>query len=70
MNEEQIKEELNRVKQYCDFIMDQTGTVKFEITGEECLCMINSLTYLAEVAQLRLQNIISSKGKKCLKMPI
>lgn len=52
--DEKIKA-LNHVKKFCDFMIDETGTVEFEQTGEECLLMINALIALKETAELFLK---------------
>lgn len=55
MNDEERKTALNQIKQLCDFMLDETDTVKFEQTGEECLQMIECLVALRETAELFLQ---------------
>lgn len=55
MNDEERKTALNQVKQLCDFMLDETDTVKFEQTGEECLQMIKCLVVLRKTAELFLQ---------------
>lgn len=59
MNKKERTKALEQIKQLCDFMIDETGTVKFEQTGEECLLMINALIALKETAQLFLE-------KECL----
>ena len=53
MNDEQ--KALNQVKQLCDFMLDETDTVKFEQTGEECVQMIKCLDALKQTAEIFLQ---------------
>lgn len=54
MNDEE-KTALNQVKQLCDYMLDETDTVKFEQTGEECLKMIKCLVALRQTVELFLQ---------------
>lgn len=61
--EKKRKKSLNQVKQFCDFIMDETGTVKFEMTGEECFEMINCLISLQLTAEEILKDELSKKMK-------
>lgn len=52
MNDEERKTALNQVKQLCDFMLDETDTVKFSQTGEECLQMIKCEVDLQQTAEL------------------
>lgn len=61
---EKEKAVLNCVKQFCDFIMDETGTVEFRQTGEECLDMIHSLTALKLTAEMMLRDKILESLQK------
>lgn len=62
MNDKQRKKALNQIKQLCDFMLDETDTVKFEQTGEECLQMIECLVALRKVAELFLQREVFLGG--------
>lgn len=46
MNKKQKETALNQIKQLCDFMLDETGDVKFEQTEKECSNMIVCLEAL------------------------
>ena len=48
---EEEKAVLNHVKQFCDFVMDETGTVEFKQTRAECFKMICGLAALKLAAE-------------------
>ena len=45
-----VKKALSQIKQLCDFILDDTGTVKFSMTAKELDRLIDVLASLREIA--------------------
>ena len=50
---EDVKKALSQIKQMCDFMLDDTGTVEFSTTAKELDCLIDVLASLRETALLR-----------------
>ena len=50
---EDVKNALSQIKQLCDFMLDDTDTVKFSTTAKELDCLIDVLASLRETALLR-----------------
>ena len=51
--QEDFKKALSQIKQMCDFMLDDTGTVEFSTTAKELDCLIDVLASLRETALLR-----------------
>ena len=65
MKKEEKNKALEHVKKLCDFMLDETGTIEFEQTGEECIRMINCLVALKQTAELFLkQDFLLQRGDK------
>lgn len=56
MKKQDKKTALNQIKQLCDFMLDETGDVKFAQTPNECLNMIVCLEALKQTAAEFLNN--------------